>query len=259
MTSALDFLDPITKRVVTLIVEEYDNDVKKYTNNSQTHNLDIGIAFIDLIKRILDCIIMSTGTNSKSYGIKFMKSESKRFSSISEETYFQANNGIVLQTKVLQIIDFLISLKDEGVIMFTQTDFGKQVDKPTYRSSAQENIGTMFMTIQSTKINEFIDEIYFSHIVPTIGLIGFKKRGYKTVEQERFKKTQCASYTGIIAAVLIAILSPILMTHCSTSTINKNQFNSLINIIQEKNRATRNDTIKHNHTPTNGKTTNERR
>lgn len=259
MTSALDYLDSTTKRVVTLIVEEYENDVKKYTNNSQIHNLDIGIAFIDLIKRISDCIVLSTGTHTKSFGIRFMKSESKEFSSASEETYFNANNGIVLQTKVLQVIEFLIRLKEEGVIMFTQIDFGKPVDKPTYKSSSLENTGTMFMTIQSARINKFIDEIYFSNIVPTIGLIGFKNRGYKTIEQDRFEDTQCVSCMGIIAAILIAILSPILMTHCSTSTINENQFNSLMNVIQETKSVSKNNKIIQNHTPIiDGKTENEK-
>lgn len=248
MTSALDFLDPTTKSVVTLIVDEYENDIKKYSNNSQIHSSDIGIAFIDLIKRISDCVVLSTGTDSKRFGIRFMKSDSKEFRSVSEDTTFNTNNGIILQTKVLQIIDFLIRLKDEGVIMFTQIDFGKPVDKPTYKSFAPENIGTIFMSIQSTKINEFIDEIYFSHIVPTTSLIGFKKRGYKTVEQGRFEDTQCASYIGILAAVLIAIFSPILMTHCSTSTINEYQFNSLMNVIQGRDSAPKNDTIIDNNT-----------
>lgn len=259
MTSALDFLDSTTKRVVTLIVDEYKNDIKKYTDNSQIHNLDIGIAFIDLIKRISDCIVLSTGTHAKSFGIRFVKSESQEFSSVLEETHFYANNGIVLQTKVIQIIDFLIRLKDEGVIMFTQINFGKPVDKPTYKSFDPENKGSMFMTIQSTKINEFIDEFYFSNIVPTTGLIGFKDRGYKTVEQVRHEDTQCVSVMGIIAAVLIAIFSPILMTYCSTSTINEDQFNSLINVIQEKNRVTKDDTIIQNHTQIiNGKVENEK-
>lgn len=243
MNSALDFLDTTTKRVVTLIVNKYEDDINKCSNNSHIFSSDVGIAFIDLIKQITDCIVFSTGTDSKCYGIRFVKLEDKEFNNVSEETNFYANNGMILQTKVLQIIDFLIRLKDEGVIMFTQIDYGKPVDKPTYKSFAPENFGTMFMTIQSTTINEFIDKIYYSHIVPTIGLIGFKKRGYKTIEQKRFNETKCISYLGIIAAVLIAIFSPILMTYCSTSTINENQFNSLINVIKENDNASRNDTI----------------
>lgn len=241
MTSALEYLDTTTKSVINNIVDEYGKDLKKYSSNSQLHSLDIGIAFTQLIMNITDCIILSTGTDSKCYGIKFTKSNPKEFDSVREKTNFYANNGIILQTKVLQIIDFLMRLKDEGVIIFTQTDFGKPINKPTYKCLDPKNFGTMFMTIQSAKINEFIDEIYFSHIVPTISLIGFKNRDYKTIEQERFECSQCTSYIGIITAIIIAIISPISITHCSTSTIDKKQFKTLVDVIQEKNDSINND------------------
>lgn len=243
MTSALEFLDPTTKLVITNIVESYEKDLEKYSNNSQVQSSDIGIAFTELIMNITNCVILSAGSDSNCFGIKFKKSDTKEFNSVIEQTNFHANKGLILQTKVLQIIDFLMRLKDEGVIMFTQIDFGKPIGKPTYNSLAQESFDTMFMTIQSTKVNEFINDIYFSHIVPAVSLIGFKNRGYKTIEQERFECSQCTSYIGIIAAILIAVFSPILMTHCSTSTINENQFNSLINIIKGTNDVNNNDTI----------------
>lgn len=242
MNSALDFLDSTTKRVVEHIVEKYEKDIRVYSNNSHIQTSSIGISFIELINDITQCIILSTGTNSKCFGIKFSATNNTEFNTVIESTKFNANNGFILQTKVLQIIDFLIRLKDEGAIMFTQIDMGKSIEKPIYKCLGPQNIGTMFLTIQSKNINDFIDEIYYSNIIPTINLIGFKNRGYKTIDQERFEDSQCVSHLGIITAILIAILSPILMTHCSTSTINESQFDSLINVIQGSN-VTHCDTV----------------
>ncbi|MBD5287099.1 MAG: hypothetical protein HDS27_06185 [Bacteroides sp.] len=260
MNSALDFLDSTTKDVVKLIVEKYQKDISTYSNSTQIHSLNIGIGFTELINDITNCVILSTGRDSKSFGIKFTTNNNKGFSSVLESTTFHANKGVVLETQVLQIIDFLIRLKDEGVILFTQIDFGKPIKKPTYKSLVPENNGTMFFTIQEKRINEFIDEIYYSNIIPTVGLIGFKKRDYKTIDQEQFESSQCLSYIGVIAAIIIAILSPILMTYCSTSTINENQFNSLIKVIQSKDNVIHFDSVNSNNhfNIINGKITNEK-
>ncbi|MBD5277904.1 MAG: hypothetical protein HDS32_01505 [Bacteroides sp.] len=259
MNSALDFLDSTTKDVVKHIVEKYQKDISTYSNSTQIHSLNIGIAFTELINDITNCVILSTGNDSKRYGIKFTTTNYKGFSSVIDSTAFHANKGIILQTKVLQIIDFLIRLKDEGVIMFTQIDMDKPVKKPIYKSLS-ENMETMFITIQEKRINEFLDEFYYSNIIPTVSLIGFKNRGYKTIDQERFEISQCISYMGVLAAIVIAILSPMLMTHCSTSTINENQFNSLIKVIQARDNVSQYDTLnkKNNSIIINGKDENEK-
>lgn len=230
MSNVLEYLDPNTKLVIKQIVEKFEKDIELYSNNNHTQTNGIGITFIELINSITHCEILSDKDNS--FGIKF-KHKDNNFDSVREAVCYHGNNGFILQTKVLQILDFIIKLHNEGIILFTDVNTSKS--KPKYKGAAHEDCGTMFFPIHNSRINEFISEIYYSHIVPTTSLIGFKKRGYKTAEQDRFEDAQCTSNIGIIVALVIAAVSPLLMTHCSISTINSEQFDSLIKEIQVSN------------------------
>lgn len=228
MSSILEYLDSNTKGVIKQIVEKYESDIEFYFNNNHTQTDGIGITFIELINSLTHCVILSDKENT--FGIKFKHSNNSNFSSVKEATHFHVNNGFILQTEVLQILDFIFRLHNEGIILFTDVDDSKL--KPKFKGMAYEDCGTMFFPIHNSRINEFINGIYYSHIVPTNTLIGFKRRGYKTSEQDRFEESQCTSNIGIIAAIVIAVISPILMTYCSTSTINSQQFDLLIKEIR---------------------------
>lgn len=243
MNTVLDFLDSTTKNVVKHIVERYEKDIRAYSNNSQCQTSGIGVTFTELLKNITNCVILATENNPKCFGIKLQKDNMTECHSVRESTTLHANNVWIIHTQVLQILDFLLRLKDEGAILFSQVDVSKPIDKPTFNGMAFEKDSTMFFPIQNAKINEFIDKNYYSNIVPTISLIGFKNRDYKTVDQERFECSQCTSNIGIITAILIALFSPMLMTHCSRSTIDEIQFNILIKEIKKTNTITPCDSI----------------
>lgn len=222
----LEYLDESTKKVVGLIVDKYLEDMKKYQNNYKEHAFGIGLELASLLDNLFSCAILVDNSN---FVIKIRYSKIKSLNQ-NENINLQANNGFINQTKVLQVINFLKRLNDEGLILFAEE---KKYPKkfPEFKSWAFEENGTQIFPIINESLNEFIRSRYFSHILPTEILISFKNKGYKTVEKEREEASECIGNLGIITAIAISIVSPFLMTHCSKTSIEETQFNAIIKTI----------------------------
>lgn len=88
--------------------------------------------------------------------------------------------------------------------------------------------------IKSKVLFDFISRFHSSTIIPSPQLISYKNNGFRTPEQERFRINNCYSKIAIGLSFLIGIGSPLLMTKCSTTSINPNQLDTILNAIPKQ-------------------------
>lgn len=226
MSTVLEYMDDTTRNVVSLIVSKYKEDCSnlKYFPTKQVDG--IGISFIELIETLTGCKILRDGTY---FGIKLHFEDCLKFEDISLQVAHHGNNGFLIQTKALQIINFLFQLYKEGLIILPEFALSKMYR--IYKGSTFDKNKDMFYPIKNNEINVFISKAYYSHLCPTLTLINFSDK-FETAEQKRFSKNVKLGYSGIIAALIIALGSPWLMTKFSKTTIEDRQFNDIIYAIQ---------------------------
>lgn len=85
--------------------------------------------------------------------------------------------------------------------------------------------------IKSESLYSFIKRYYWSRIIPSSSLIKYRQSGFLTPEQKRHHRDLSLSTFGIVTAILIAMLSPWLMTKYSNTTIDQRQIESIIKAI----------------------------
>ena len=201
MSSILEYIDDTTKKVVELIVEQYDKDLfdLKYLPSEQRDG--VGITLGDIILKICDCNIIKYDSY---FCIKY-KSPHDVSLKEQEETAYRGNLGFINQTKTLQIINFIIQLSQEGYIVLTE--FGKSKAYPSYKGVSENDTGYIYLPIRNQNINSFLELAYYSHVCPTCTLEKFKKSNFKTVEKRRYFWTQLCSWVAIVVAIAIGIVS----------------------------------------------------
>lgn len=90
-------------------------------------------------------------------------------------------------------------------------------------------------TIDSKEIFDFISKYYSSSIIPAPQLIDLQEHKFETIEKRRFACSQRLSYIAIIVAIIIALASPFLMSKCSNTTINEEQYEAILKAISQSN------------------------
>lgn len=85
--------------------------------------------------------------------------------------------------------------------------------------------------IKSESVYSFLKRYFWSRIIPSSSLIKYRQCGFLTPEQKRHHRDLSVSTFGIVTAILIAMLSPWLMTKCSNTTIEQRQIESIIKAI----------------------------
>lgn len=79
-----------------------------------------------------------------------------------------------------------------------------------------------------------IKRLFCSRVLPTKALLDYKKRGYKTLEEFNTNKGLKFSVISMIIALIIAVLTPVgtllLGNRYSISTLNSNQFDSILHV-----------------------------
>ncbi len=106
--------------------------------------------------------------------------------------------------------------------------------KDKHQKLQKEGFSYHTEVIKSESIYCFINKYYWSHIIPSPNLILYRKQKYKTPEQRRHKINVIISGSGIVTAILIALVSPWLMTKCSHTAIEQRQVDSIINAIHSE-------------------------
>lgn len=180
----LDYLDETTQSVIELIVNQYQNDVAQYTNNSSTQVCRIGIDINSILKCRCNCVLKQL--ESENGFVLMMKKDCPSLPTVKEQTYYRFNNSLIERTRALQIINFLKRLSDEGLILFTDTTDYKGF--PKFKGMATEESGTIACLVDNKRLDNFIKAVYYSHIVPTESLVGYMRDGFKTKEQIRFEE-----------------------------------------------------------------------
>lgn len=82
--------------------------------------------------------------------------------------------------------------------------------------------------IKNKEVFDFLNKYYWSSVIPSSVLCDYKDNDFKTVEAQRHKENSRLSRTGIISAFIVALLSPWLMTKCSSSKLDNVQFERVI-------------------------------
>ena len=180
----LDYMDEITQSVIELIVNQYQNDVAQYTNNSNTQVCRIGIDINSILKCSCNCVLKQL--ESENGFVLMMHKDCPSLPTVKEQTYYRFNNSLIERTRALQIINFLKRLSDEGLILFTDTTDNKSF--PKFEGMATEESGTIACLVDNKRLDNFIKAVYYSHIVPTESLVGYMRDGFKTKEQIRFEE-----------------------------------------------------------------------
>lgn len=201
MSSILEYIDDTTKRVVKIIVEQYQKDLSELNYLPSELRDGIGTTLSEIISQICDCNIIKY---YDSFCIKYKIPQDFALS-IQEDTAYRGNIGFIKQTKTLQIINFIIQLSKEGYIIFPELEKSKAY--PAYKGVSENDIGVIYLPIRNQEVNTFLELAYYTHICPTSTLEKFKKNNYTTVEKKRFFWNQFCSWVAIIVAVAIGLVS----------------------------------------------------
>ncbi|MDE5881053.1 MAG: hypothetical protein K2H60_04930 [Muribaculaceae bacterium] len=180
----LDYTDDVTRSVIELIVNQYQNDIAQYTNNSCSQVCRIGIDINSILKDCCNCVLKQL--KSENGFVLMMQKDCPNLPTVKEQTYYRFNNSLIERTRALQIINFLKRLSDEGLILFTDTTDYKGF--PKFEGMATEESGTIACLVDNKRLDNFIKAVYYSHIIPTESLTGYMRDGYKTKDQIRFEE-----------------------------------------------------------------------
>lgn len=200
MSSILEYMDETTKKVVEIIVNQYQKDVAELNYLPSELRGGVGTTLQDIISQICNCSIIKY---DNSFCVRYNITQDTTLS-VQEDTAYRGNIGFINQTKVLQIINFIIQLFNEGWIVLPEFDKSKAY--PSYKGVSENDIGVIYLPIRNKEINSFLEFAYYSHICPTSVLVKFKKNKYKTVEKKRYFWTQVCSWAAILTAILIALI-----------------------------------------------------
>ncbi|MDE6770712.1 MAG: hypothetical protein K2J78_13390, partial [Muribaculaceae bacterium] len=126
MSSILEYIDTTTKKVVKIIVEQYQKDLSDLNYLPSELRDGVGTTIREIISQICDCSIIKY---YDSFCITYKIPQDSTLS-VQEDTAYRGNIGFINQTKALQIINFIIQLSREGCIVLPE--FEKSKFYPSY-------------------------------------------------------------------------------------------------------------------------------
>lgn len=122
-------------------------------------------------------------------------------------------------------ISFIQSLFKNNLIFFTEENLEPSTYDLWYVPSEEEYPRSNYIrkcnNIFYKELSKFLDKFLGSPIIPNHQLLDLYNNNFSTPEQTRFRHGQNLSKFGILTAILIALLSPWLMTKYSYSTIDQ--------------------------------------
>lgn len=239
--SSLSHLDEFQKDIMKKIVANY----KAYIENLNHGNPDdevsmfFSILMYDTLKskdyfHVEEAHIVTSNNTEIDFEIVYNKPL------MVEDGQLDIDNLIDSETKSIKIklirfLDFILKLYNQGFIVLSDEE-----DEPTkeeaweradYKNCINKGYKVELICFSSSRLKEFVDKYYHAAIIPTQLLIDFVKNKYLSNDEVKFRKSQRLGKIAILSSVLIAIASPLMMTKCSSSKINKTQFEKIINSI----------------------------
>lgn len=190
---------------------------------------------------------------------------------VSDKTYLLKKNNVAInevQSKLLSIISLLSELRQEGYIyLLEDNDPGPILIQKDQRNEVWFNQGSLcsvlgkieFIGTDSVRVSDgkcsytgkaftieysnILIHVLTSYLSPTEKLKSFKKAGYVSDDEYRYKTELCYTRIGLVIslfALFASFLSPVCLTKWQTSyqtdynnknavtTIDKSQFNKVV-------------------------------
>ncbi len=150
MSSILEYIDDTTKEVVKIIVDQYDKDLKELNYLPSELRNGVGTTLREIISQICDCSIIKY---EDSFCVKYEIPQDSSLC-VQEDTAYRGNIGFINQTKVAQIINFIIQLYREGSLVLPEFDKSKAY--PSYKGVTEIDFGVIYLPMRNQDINTIL-------------------------------------------------------------------------------------------------------
>lgn len=133
--------------------------------------------------------------------------------------------------KLIQVCSFINDLFQNRYIVL---DFSERNKNPNDYSGKgfpyfafKENAGDF-------ELGKFIANYWTIPLIPTSQLIRLENKNFITTDERRYRNQLRANWAATIAALIIGFSSPILMTKCSNTKINEEQFEKIVILLNSQ-------------------------
>lgn len=229
----LDSISDIEKELIIRIVDNYRCSYNKIKEDSKSifnspgcwlHSL-----FFDINFNENSCSISFTRKDGKLQATFVLKKEN------DSNVFFQRIN--LKKATFFEQIFFLKLLQQANLIFFEEDydcglhDFTEH-SKHDLEKWDENGLKHYDIDIKNNEVFAFINKYYWAKVIPSTILQDFRDKKFKTVDARRHKTNRRLSIAGIITAILIALISPFLMSKCSNTHIEDKQHNEIIESIK---------------------------
>ena len=237
----LEHLDKSAQEFISIIVDSYVKGSKIIAEGLNPYVKQPGTTIESLLSGFLEkalsyhIFLKNDNGNIKIYYIinnDIIESDS------NNKRHEKTNKYInVKRADVLYKITMLKWLYDSGHIFLIDDNCLNSFysEMPKNAKEQYKQAGKIYKEeiIYSEIIYGFISKHYSSHIIPSPQLIDLRNKNFKTIEKRRFIWGQITSWAAILIAISIALSSPFLMSKCSHTAIEREQYESIIKAIPE--------------------------
>lgn len=241
--NALKNIDDFQKRILNRIMDNYTKYNCGFSGPAAIDESCMFVSFLmyDILNEGVYVSEMYISTYKDSSQVNFeivFDTPQMEVDGISDSKEYIHIYVQIAKLKLIRLLDFLYQLFNHGFIVFSDeeeldTDITEWASAD-YKLCKTKGFSVEIFSFSSSILKSFVNKYYNAAIIPTSTLIEFIKNDFLWEEQIQFKKNQRLSITAIIAAFIIGLGSPVLMTKCSTSTIKPEQIQSIINAIPEQ-------------------------
>jgi hypothetical protein len=226
----LDYLSANQRNLIKTIVHAFENSKKEFEKNGDNTPIN-GIFLKDAFNDTKYIISPCKYEGQLAIQVEHLACQNKNLDTITQMQY-ELKLQTIVQQSFIERLTFIERLWEHNLIIFTgnldcklpefrYNDSDKQFHK-------EHNISCLLSPINSKTYFEFISKYYMAQIIPSEYLIRFYHDGFITVDKHRFNLSQIMGYTGIFVSIAIACASPWLMTKCSSSKVDEEQFETII-------------------------------
>lgn len=227
----MEYNNELCRNLIRAIVDTYKENYEKCSKSS-TRVSCIGIDFKELFSS--EKLDIQIGERYNDFVFRVQGQQINSHSKILRKRVIKALNiSELVFSDLLLIINLLQKFENENLIVFSNRL--KSNVFPNFDNDNGNNIS--YLNINNHKIEEYIKENYYSQIIPTTTLIDIAENDFKTVEQRRFDEQNCSTWIGIVTAIVIGIMSPIL-SKCISEKGEQEKIEQIVNAINKQKTVT---------------------
>lgn len=225
----LEYCTQEDKKVIGCIVDGYLLDYDNIKINDFSYCDSPGLFFFSIFHEYnptdIDCHINLSNNNGILTAEFFVDNDS--------DSNSQSRIISLKKAGLMSRICFIENLFKNNLIFFESDNndslpLYNEPNKKSLGEFSEENIKVHAEPIYSQTFFDLINKFYWSRVIPSSILIEYRRNNYLTTEQLRHNKQIRHTWYGIIVAILIGIVSPLLTSIFSKVTIEDTQFNQII-------------------------------